>query len=965
MSDDGKQPAKNEPAAKSAGQGDDMRALRRLLLGQEQEELARVQRKLDKMQVDPESIGDLLPTAVRISREKDDRLAEALSPTIDTAIRKSVHENPERLVDAIFPLMGPAIRRAIIDTLGNMLQTLNQTLEHSFSPRAIGWRIEAWRTGKTFGEVVLLKTLQYRVEQVFLIHGDNGLLLQHCFSDKVAVQDGDMVSGMLTAIQDFMRDSFGAAKEETVDQLKVNELHVWIRRGRRAFMAIVIRGEHPPELLKGQLQDAVMSVQKELADELDEFVKSGDAKPFSRARPYMESLLVERKAERKKRFPILGAAAAIAILALLGSWLFTSWQEKSKWNDFVELVRREPGIVVTHEDKHDGKRRLMGLRDPYSKDPAALAREAEIDPDSVEMAWAPYHAADQAIALKRAMALLAPPEGVALALWDGKLRVTGHITADWIDRAKRLAPTIAGISGLEEDNLVATDLSQIALAAARSQLRPPAGVTLTFEAGVLTASGNAPQQWVEEARVLARSIPQVKQYVDRNLIAADQERIVLERAQRVLAPPDSVQLAFTNGVLLAKGTAAEQWVQNARVLARTIAGISDYRDEEVVIADRQQRVLARAKQVLQPPATVLLELKNDTLTAAGTATTRWLEEARLLSRAIEGVIKYDDAQVAASDRGQRVLDAARLALRPPASVTLSFDNDVLTAKGEASAEWIAEASSLATTIPQVARFAADELKATDPKPLQLARARATLDPPAGVTLSLDKGVLAGKGAATQKWVEKARILAPLLPGVSRFEDAGMTISDRDKYLLDQATLMLRPPEGVQISIAGRSVVASGTASHAWITSARRLTPLIDGIDKLDEQTLVDRDIEKLQDTSTRIERQLVFFRDNTTILAPDQERNLGAAMADARSVLEAARLAGKRITFEVTGHTDRTPDPTFDRNLSQSRADFIVKSLVQIGVRPDDISTVPAGGTQPLEGSESQRRVQIKVILKD
>ena len=70
----------------------------------------------------------------------------------------------------------------------------------------------AWRTGKSFAEVVLLNTLVYRVEQVFLIHAQTGLLLQHVVADAVTAQDADMVSGMLTAIRDFARDSFGGTR---------------------------------------------------------------------------------------------------------------------------------------------------------------------------------------------------------------------------------------------------------------------------------------------------------------------------------------------------------------------------------------------------------------------------------------------------------------------------------------------------------------------------------------------------------------------------------------------------------------------------------------------------------------------------------------------------------------------------------------------------------------------------------
>ena len=76
-------------------------------------------------------------------------------------------------------VIGPAIRRSISEALRALLQNLNRTLDQSFSLKGLSWRIEAWRTGVPFHQILLRNTLIYRVEQVFLIHRDSGLLIQH------------------------------------------------------------------------------------------------------------------------------------------------------------------------------------------------------------------------------------------------------------------------------------------------------------------------------------------------------------------------------------------------------------------------------------------------------------------------------------------------------------------------------------------------------------------------------------------------------------------------------------------------------------------------------------------------------------------------------------------------------------------------------------------------------------------
>jgi OOP family OmpA-OmpF porin len=188
---------------------DELGELRRLLLVAEEAQVSRLQQRLDDPEIHAEDVSRVLPEALLLRSAKDDDLTRALQPTVEKAIVTSVRRDPQTLVDALFPVMGPAIRKAIASALASMVESFSQTLEHSLSIRGIKWRLEAWRTGKPLAEVILLRTLVYRVEQVFLIHRESGLLLQHVSASARGVQDADMVSGMLTAIRDFVHDSFG------------------------------------------------------------------------------------------------------------------------------------------------------------------------------------------------------------------------------------------------------------------------------------------------------------------------------------------------------------------------------------------------------------------------------------------------------------------------------------------------------------------------------------------------------------------------------------------------------------------------------------------------------------------------------------------------------------------------------------------------------------------------------------
>jgi hypothetical protein len=263
---------------------DDLTSLRAILLGPAEAEIQRLQRRLDDRYAQARDLSAVLPQAL-VHCSADPELARALAPPVEQAITASVRRDPKPLADAIFPIIGPAIRKAVAASLAAMVESMNRTLEHSVSWRAIRWRLEARRTGRTFGEVVLLHTLLYRIEQVFLIHRKTGLLLQYVRANPTAGADAQMVSAMLTAIRDFAQDSFRTADHDSLDSFEVGELSVWIEQGPEAVIAAVIRGNAPKDFRR-TLQDAVERVHLQVGEALAAF--SGDAQPFDATRPILE-----------------------------------------------------------------------------------------------------------------------------------------------------------------------------------------------------------------------------------------------------------------------------------------------------------------------------------------------------------------------------------------------------------------------------------------------------------------------------------------------------------------------------------------------------------------------------------------------------------------------------------------------------------------------------------------------------
>jgi outer membrane protein OmpA-like peptidoglycan-associated protein len=435
--------------------------LRRLLLGPWQTELSRLKQRLDDPRLHAREVGGILPDAIVLRSGQDARLTTALAPTVEEILKASVKRDPRTLVNALFPVMGPAIRKAIFETVKRMIQSFDQIIGQSFSWQGLKWRAEAFRAGKSFGEVALRHSLLYQVEQVFLIHKETGLLLQHVVTEWAAAQEPDMVSGMLTAIQDFVHDSFRTEREDTLDAVQVGELTIWIEQGPLAVIAGVIRG-NPPEELRLLFEEALENIHLEQTQALESF--KGDAAPFEAARHYLDSCLRAQYKPGKQKVSPLSLVILGALVVILGLWSFYSVQSNLRWAAFLKKLSADPGVVIIEAGKRDGMRFISGLRDPLATDPSDLLKEAKIDPKQVIFRWEPYYALNDRFILMRAKQLLNPPATVFLKFENGVLSVEGSASHQWIREFRGRPPAIPGIMRFQGNDLIDQDLEELAAA---------------------------------------------------------------------------------------------------------------------------------------------------------------------------------------------------------------------------------------------------------------------------------------------------------------------------------------------------------------------------------------------------------------------------------------------------------------------------------------------------------------------
>ncbi|MEO0648445.1 MAG: OmpA family protein, partial [Cyanobacteria bacterium J06650_10] len=458
-------------AAAQVTAAEDLQSLRELILGDSLDDTIRAH-------LSPDVISTALPAAFSATQARQAEMTVAITPAVERAIQSSVQNDSSTLAEALFPVIGPATRKSITAAIGSLVESLNKTLEHSLSLESFKWRLEAKRTGKTFAEVVLIRTLIYQVEQAFLIQKETGLVIQHIVADTAIAQDPDLVSAMLTAIQDFVQDSFAVESDQALDTLKLGDFTLFIESGPQAVLAAVVRGSAPQEL-RAIMRSQLEKIHAHFSTALHSY--DGDPTTLAGAGVYLQNCFQAKfkgAKKKKQRQPLskqqkrLGWCLAGILVSGLGLWAILNWQSNRQWQQFIGELHREPGLVVINQFKKGRTYYLQGLRDPLANNPQSLLAATRLNPNNVELNWSPYLSLAPEFLQNRTQSLLSPPATVSIDLdADGVLNVSGRATSAWIAMAKQTSAQLEGITGWNDTALVSIEQEDLATLRDRIEYR--------------------------------------------------------------------------------------------------------------------------------------------------------------------------------------------------------------------------------------------------------------------------------------------------------------------------------------------------------------------------------------------------------------------------------------------------------------------------------------------------------------
>lgn len=231
-------------------------------------------------------IDEVLVDAVTNTDRETGELGVALQAEIEHAVHVSARADEATLADALYPVIGPAIRKMI----------------------AAMFTIDKDQDGKSFS-----------VEQVLLIERSTGLMLASTATNAQALEDADVVSGMIDALTSFVQEAFAASANDGFSDLRVGDLTLLVETGPNAVLASVVRGI-PSQDYRTAASRTLESIHVEYDNDLSNFDGSIDV--FDEIGANLEELhqLTPTRSNRSLFAVFLVAMVVlVALLAIMGA----------------------------------------------------------------------------------------------------------------------------------------------------------------------------------------------------------------------------------------------------------------------------------------------------------------------------------------------------------------------------------------------------------------------------------------------------------------------------------------------------------------------------------------------------------------------------------------------------------------------------------------------------------------------
>lgn len=388
--------------------------LKSLLLKEELDLLDNLKNKILSEKQFTKEVAHVLSAAIKRAQDTDKKLERALAQPIKEGVKRAFVDSKKSIIDSLLPIMGQLIRKTVTNSIKQFVSDINRTLEQAFSIQYIKWRWQSYKTGIPIAQIVFQKTIRYQVIEIFLINRDNGLLIQHVGADDM-LKDNNAISGMLTAIQDFVGDSLNDTDSQ-LESIEIKGKEILFAFGPKAYLSAVVLGS-PTERLKEKMQQLIEHIHADFSDDLSnesEYDNMPDLNDILRKSLVTKSLSPQTK--KINWWPWI-----IIISLSLAYMIFSIYQKNTQYHSLLEKAQSIKGFMLQDIKKINTGYKVSGLLDP-------LADISALNQDNITLSTQAFISIDPLIIRKRVNKIMADYPSVSFKITDNKLILEGLIS---------------------------------------------------------------------------------------------------------------------------------------------------------------------------------------------------------------------------------------------------------------------------------------------------------------------------------------------------------------------------------------------------------------------------------------------------------------------------------------------------------------------------------------------------------
>lgn len=270
------------------------------------------------------SVASVLEGALRRAEvERHSEVSRAVAPLIVRTIKTEIRNSRDELVEALYPATGRLVKAYVASAMKDLIDEINRRLESN----PLMLRLRALMTGRSVAELALAYAQRVSVEEVYLIRRDSGELLQRWPQTAVTSGRDQVLSGVLTAINEFTAEAF-EKEGATLRRIDLGAEQVYLRTSPLYLLAARCKGQ-AHAVIEQVIDSAFLSV----IESFDAGLKteaSGAADLLSGIAERLETEIAEK--HRQQAVPSLGSKPLLVLLTLIalpllgwGAWsLFTA-----------------------------------------------------------------------------------------------------------------------------------------------------------------------------------------------------------------------------------------------------------------------------------------------------------------------------------------------------------------------------------------------------------------------------------------------------------------------------------------------------------------------------------------------------------------------------------------------------------------------------------------------------------------